>query len=182
MTGKPNTTRHYLVLDAIKAYMNDHGFPPTMRDLMKKTGIASTSVVSYYLRLLEGEGLIRREAKISRGIEIVGMGTLAWSHKGMIRPASSLTIKKIDQRKTSSAETNAKKAIAGRMGKGGSALLAKKSQKDPGLQLRIDLVVARALGRAAGSETAAGNDVSLIDNAMGHMANAMSAGTLREKK
>lgn len=66
------TTRHYEVLDAIRAYKNDHGFSPSMRNLMAMTGISSTSVINYYLGLLEAEGLIRRSSGISRSIEVVG--------------------------------------------------------------------------------------------------------------
>lgn len=55
---------------------------------------------------------------------------------------------KIDQRKTASAETNLKKADAGRKGKGGSAFVAKVvKSREVKLQERMDLVVAMAKKR-----------------------------------
>lgn len=53
---------------------------------------------------------------------------------------------KIDQRKTASAETNLKKADAGRKGKGSTAFTAKVvKSREAKLQERIELVVRMAL-------------------------------------
>ena len=53
---------------------------------------------------------------------------------------------KIDQRKTASAETNLKKADAGRKGKGSTAFTAKVvKSREVKLQERIELVVRMAL-------------------------------------
>ena len=55
-------------------------------------------------------------------------------------------MKKIDQRKTASVETNLKKADAGRKGKGGTAFTAKiVKSREVKLQERIELVVQMAL-------------------------------------
>jgi hypothetical protein len=54
-------------------------------------------------------------------------------------------VTKIDQRKTASAETNLKKADAGRKGKGSTAFTAKVvKSREAKLQERMDLVVAMA--------------------------------------
>lgn len=72
MSRKKDATRQYDVLDAIRGYKSQNGFSPSIRDLMDMTGITSTSVVDYYLTLLENEKLIRRTYGVSRSIEILG--------------------------------------------------------------------------------------------------------------
>jgi SOS-response transcriptional repressor LexA len=133
MSKKP-ATRHYEVLDAIRTYKNDHGFSPSMRNLMTMTGISSTSVVDYYLGLLEDEGLIRRSTGISRSIEVVG-GT-----------AVTFTARKFPLKlKQSKPKVDAKKSAAGKLGKGVDAFVPRKTKKVDALQMRIDMVVAQAL-------------------------------------
>jgi repressor LexA len=53
-------------------FMDEHGFPPTVRDIQHGCGISSTSVVDYNLQILQRDGYIRRSPDISRGIELVG--------------------------------------------------------------------------------------------------------------
>lgn len=72
MSRPKDATRQYDVLEAIRAYKSANGFSPSIRDLMDKTGITSTSVVDYYLTLLENEKLIRRTYGVSRSIELLG--------------------------------------------------------------------------------------------------------------
>ncbi|MEX1071678.1 MAG: transcriptional repressor LexA [Anaerolineales bacterium] len=63
--------RHKKILDVLKRYQNDFGYPPSIREIGKQTGISSTSVVNYYLNQLEEEGYIERDRKISRGVRLV---------------------------------------------------------------------------------------------------------------
>jgi len=52
-------------------FMDEHGLPPTVRDIQYGCDISSTSVVDYNLRILERDGYIRRSPEISRGLELV---------------------------------------------------------------------------------------------------------------
>ena len=61
------------ILDFIRNFMNDHQFPPTVRDIQGGCSISSTSVVDYNLHILQREGHLRRLPEVSRGIELVGM-------------------------------------------------------------------------------------------------------------
>lgn len=63
------------ILDYIERFLDDNDYPPTIRDIQGELGISSTSVVDYNLKVLEQRNLIRRNSKISRGIELVGRGT-----------------------------------------------------------------------------------------------------------
>ena len=59
-------------LNVIREFLDDRGYPPTVRDIVKGCGMSSTSVADYHLRALERDGYIRRDSGVSRGMEIVG--------------------------------------------------------------------------------------------------------------
>lgn len=61
------------ILDYIRNFMDDHQFPPTVRDIQGGCSISSTSVVDYNLHILQREGHLRRLPEVSRGIELLGM-------------------------------------------------------------------------------------------------------------
>ena len=64
--------RQERMLQFITEFLNDQGYPPTVRDIQKACAISSTSVVDYNLNILQREGHIRRSPEISRGIEVPG--------------------------------------------------------------------------------------------------------------
>ncbi|WP_322796855.1 transcriptional repressor LexA [Tepidiforma sp.] len=64
--------RQQQILDFIRTFLEEHEYPPSIRDIQEGCGISSTSVVDYNLRKLEEKGCIRRDREISRGIEILG--------------------------------------------------------------------------------------------------------------
>jgi len=59
------------IIEFIRQFWVDRGYPPTVRDIVNGCGISSTSVVDYNLNILEREGHIRRHSGISRGIELI---------------------------------------------------------------------------------------------------------------
>lgn len=61
------------ILEYIRGFMEDHQFPPTVRDIQGGCEISSTSVVDYNLHILQREGFLRRLPEVSRGIELVGV-------------------------------------------------------------------------------------------------------------
>jgi len=60
------------IVDFILQFMEERGYPPTVRDIQNGCGISSTSVVDYHLKVLEKEGHIRRDPEVSRGMELLG--------------------------------------------------------------------------------------------------------------
>jgi len=60
------------ILAFITSFMEERGFPPTIREIGKAFGISSTNGVRYYLNVLEKQGHLKRTGKLSRGIEVVG--------------------------------------------------------------------------------------------------------------
>jgi len=59
------------IIDFIRSFLVDRGYPPSIRDILAGCGISSTSVVNYNLTILEREGYIRRHRSVSRGIELI---------------------------------------------------------------------------------------------------------------
>lgn len=56
---------------AIVDFIEEHGFPPTLRELTEQTGLRSHNAVSDTLRILERKKMIQREKSISRGLRII---------------------------------------------------------------------------------------------------------------
>jgi repressor LexA len=69
---KKLSDRQKNILKYIEAYVDERGYPPSIREIGDRVGISSTSVVDYNLRVLEREGHIRRDKEVSRGLELVG--------------------------------------------------------------------------------------------------------------
>jgi repressor LexA len=62
--------RQQKILDFIRRFSRDHGFPPTIREIGEEVGISSTSVVNYNLNALEKKRLIERDRNVSRGLRL----------------------------------------------------------------------------------------------------------------
>jgi repressor LexA len=72
-TGEPMlTTRQQEIWQFLAAYVDEHGYPPTVREIGEAVGLASPSTVHAHLASLEREGLIRRDPTKPRAIELVG--------------------------------------------------------------------------------------------------------------
>ena len=54
--------------------MEEHQYPPTVRDIQHGCEVSSTSVVDYNLRRLQAMGYMKRAPEVSRGIELMGDG------------------------------------------------------------------------------------------------------------
>jgi repressor LexA len=77
--------RQNKILDFLKIFTLDNGYPPTIREIGKAVGITSTSVVNYNLDALQRAGYIYRDRTVSRGIRLVeGLGELTGA-AGLVR-------------------------------------------------------------------------------------------------
>jgi repressor LexA len=65
------TKRQQEIFDFIKRYSADFGYPPTVRDIGKAVGLASSSTVHAHLANLEKLGLLRRDPSKPRAIEML---------------------------------------------------------------------------------------------------------------
>jgi repressor LexA len=62
--------RQVRILAFIRAYLEEHNYPPTIREIGKAVGIPSTSVVKYNLERLQEKGHIERSEEVSRGLRL----------------------------------------------------------------------------------------------------------------
>ena len=65
------TKRQQEIFDFIKRYSAKNGYPPTVRDIGKAVGLASSSTVHAHLANLEKAGVLRRDPTKPRAIEVL---------------------------------------------------------------------------------------------------------------
>ena len=82
------TKRQQEIFDFIRKYSAKYGYPPTVRDIGKAVGLASSSTVHAHLANLEKIGLLRRDPSKPRAIELLdrAVETAVDSVKGLVRP------------------------------------------------------------------------------------------------
>jgi repressor LexA len=72
-TGNPLLTeRQQEIWQFLAEYLDEHGYPPTVREIGDAVGLASPSTVHAHLANLERAGLLRRDPTKPRAIELVG--------------------------------------------------------------------------------------------------------------
>jgi len=69
--GKDLTKRQQEIFDFIKRYSARYGYPPTVRDIGKAVGLASSSTVHAHLANLEKLGMLKRDPTKPRAIEVL---------------------------------------------------------------------------------------------------------------
>ena len=79
------TKRQQEIFDFIKRYSAKYGYPPTVRDIGKAVGLASSSTVHAHLANLEKVGLLRRDPSKPRAIELLDRAVEGV--KSVVRPS-----------------------------------------------------------------------------------------------
>ena len=64
------------IMDVIAATIRARGYPPSVREIAKAVGLASTSAVHHHLQALEREGYLERGAAQSRAIRLTPTAAL----------------------------------------------------------------------------------------------------------
>ncbi len=65
------TKRQMEILEFLKNFISEKGFPPTVREIGKAVGLSSTASVYFQLKALEDKGYIKRDPAKNRCIEII---------------------------------------------------------------------------------------------------------------
>lgn len=65
------------MLRIVAAHLEQHGYPPSFRELLDLTGLRSTNGIREILLALERKGLIRRVARSARTISLTFAGRSA---------------------------------------------------------------------------------------------------------
>jgi repressor LexA len=149
------TKRQQEIFDFIKKYSAKYGYPPTVRDIGKAVGLASSSTVHAHLANLEKIGLLRRDPSKPRALELLDRA--AEGVKSLVQPNGLPLVGHVAAGQPVLAEENIEDyvdvpAVAG--GEVGEYLLRVRgdSMKDAGI-LEGDFVVVRP------QETAQDNDI-----------------------
>ncbi len=66
------TERQQQIWNYLVEYVDSHGYPPTVREIGEKVGLASPSTVHAHLANLERAGLLRRDPTKPRALELIG--------------------------------------------------------------------------------------------------------------
>ena len=66
------TGRQQEIWDFLVEYVDEHGYPPTVREIGEAVGLASPSTVHAHLANLERAGLLRRDPTKPRALELLG--------------------------------------------------------------------------------------------------------------
>ena len=67
------TDRQQEIYGFVVSYAQEHGYPPTVREIGSAVGLASPSTVHVHLAKLEQAGYIRRDPTKPRALELVGL-------------------------------------------------------------------------------------------------------------
>jgi repressor LexA len=72
MARRTLTARRQAILDYIVRHSQEHGYPPTVREIGKEVGLTSSSSVHFHLRALEQGGVLERAASLTRALRPTG--------------------------------------------------------------------------------------------------------------
>jgi repressor LexA len=66
------TERQQRILDVIRRFTAERGYPPSVREIGERVGLSSSSTIHAHLKTLEKRGLISRDATKPRALREVG--------------------------------------------------------------------------------------------------------------
>jgi len=69
------TDRQQRILDAIRAYTAERGYPPSVREIGERVGLSSSSTVQSHLKTLERRGLLKRDPTKPRALVASSTGS-----------------------------------------------------------------------------------------------------------
>ncbi|HEU4571243.1 MAG TPA: transcriptional repressor LexA [Candidatus Limnocylindrales bacterium] len=81
--------RKVKILDYIAATLRARGYPPSVREIARAVGLASTSAVHHHLQILEREGYLERGAAQSRAIRLTPTAALRLGLSSELVPQSA---------------------------------------------------------------------------------------------
>ena len=65
------TRRQEQILDYLKSYSAQHGYPPAIREIGKEVGLSSPATIHAHLKNIEDKGYIKRVGTKNRAIELL---------------------------------------------------------------------------------------------------------------
>ena len=71
-TERPATERQRRILEVIRTFTAEHGYPPSVREIGERVGLSSSSTIHAHLKALERRGLISRDPTKPRALRSGG--------------------------------------------------------------------------------------------------------------
>ena len=68
------TARQVAILQVIRESIESVGYPPSIREVAKRAGLASTSLVTHQMKVLEAKGFLRRDPNRPRAVVVTMPG------------------------------------------------------------------------------------------------------------
>ena len=68
------TAKQREILETVQAWIAEKGRPPTLREMAQRMGVSSTNAIRDHFRVLETKGYLKRDARLSRGLEVIQGG------------------------------------------------------------------------------------------------------------
>lgn len=85
-----DANRKQRILDYIAATLRARGYPPSVREIARAVGLASTSAVHHHLSILEREGYLERGATQSRAMRLTPTAALRTGLSGELLPQAQV--------------------------------------------------------------------------------------------
>src|ERR1700736_5896747 len=76
MAERATTDKQQRILDVIRQFTSDRGFPPSVREIGERVGLSSSSTVQSHLKTLERRGLLRRDPTKPRALVPASSGRI----------------------------------------------------------------------------------------------------------
>ena len=86
------TARQKQIWGFLVDYTDEHGYPPTVREIGQAVGLTSPSTVHAHLARLESSGLIRRDKTKPRALEVIEGGRMRERGGAHVDPPSRSTV------------------------------------------------------------------------------------------
>lgn len=86
---KHDAERQIKILDYIAATLRARGYPPSVREIARAVGLASTSAVHHHLQILEREGYLERGAAQSRALRLTPQSAIRLGLSSELVPQST---------------------------------------------------------------------------------------------
>ncbi len=83
---KPATERQQRILDVIRAFTAEQGYPPSVREIGERVGLSSSSTIHAHLKALERRGLIHRDPTKPRALRSSDSGARAGLPESVVMP------------------------------------------------------------------------------------------------
>jgi repressor LexA len=77
MQERAPTERQSRILEIIREFTGEHGYPPSVREIGERVGLSSSSTVQSHLKSLEKRGLIHRDPTKPRALITRGAAAMA---------------------------------------------------------------------------------------------------------